>query len=114
MPPIPARVYMRIVWDWALKIAPLGGSLTNLTGEIIIGTEFQYGGHMSRQSQWQLRECEQIIPCNAGLLNRRHFLIAITRVRNEALILRDTLQYIGQHVDAIVAYDDASTDRTLE
>src|SRR6202011_3422754 len=69
---------------------------------------------MLRQSQWQLRECEQIIPCNAGLLNRRHFLIGITRVRNEALILRDTLQYIGQHVDAIVAYDDASIDRTLE
>jgi glycosyltransferase involved in cell wall biosynthesis len=85
-----------------------------LAGEIIIGTEFQYGGHMLRQSQWQLRECEQIIPCNAGLLNRRHFLIAITRVRNEALILGDTLKYIGRHVDAIVAYDDASTDRTLE
>jgi hypothetical protein len=41
-------------------------------------------------------------------------LIGITRVRNEALILRDTLDYVGKHVDAIVAYDDASTDRTLE
>jgi Glycosyl transferase family 2 len=34
--------------------------------------------------------------------------------RNEALVLRDTLDYVGRHVDAIVAYDDASTDQTLE
>jgi hypothetical protein len=45
---------------------------------------------------------------------QKHFLVGITRDRNEALILRDTLQYVGQHVDAIVAYDDASTDRTPE
>jgi hypothetical protein len=37
-----------------------------------------------------------------------------TRLRNEALILQDTLNYVGEQVDAIVAYDDASTDRTLE
>src|SRR6187551_2243825 len=65
-------------------------------------------------SSWQLRDGEQIIPCNGSLLNHRHFLIGITRVRNEALILRDTLDYVGKDVDAIVAYDDASTDRTLE
>jgi hypothetical protein len=47
-------------------------------------------------------------------MGHKHFLIGITRVRNEALILRDTLDYVGTHVDAIVAYDDASTDRTLE
>jgi len=47
-------------------------------------------------------------------IGHKHFLIGITRVRNEALILRDTLDYVGKHVDAIVAYDDASTDRTLE
>ena len=41
-------------------------------------------------------------------------MIGITRVRNEALVLRDTLDYFGKHVDAIVAYDDASTDQTLE
>ena len=63
---------------------------------------------------WQLRECERIIAGNTGLLSRNHFLIGITRIRNEALILPDTLEYVGQHVDAIVAYDDASTDRTLE
>jgi hypothetical protein len=65
-------------------------------------------------SSWQLRDGEQIIFCNRSLLGHRHFLIGITRVRNEALILRDTLDYVGRHVDAIVAYDDASTDRTLE
>ena len=41
-------------------------------------------------------------------------MIGITRVRNEALVLQDTLNYVGKQVDAIVAYDDASTDRTLE
>ena len=65
-------------------------------------------------SSWQLRDGEQIIVCNGRLLGHRHFLIGITRVRNEALILRDTLDYVGKHVDAIVGYDDASTDRTLE
>ena len=64
-------------------------------------------------SSWQLRDGEQIITCNASLLGRRHFLIGITRVRNEALILQDALDYVGRHVDAIVAYDDASTDGTL-
>src|SRR3954464_140901 len=63
---------------------------------------------------WLLRAGERIIACNTGLLGHKHLLIGITRVRNEALILRDTLDYVGKHVDAIVAYDDASTDRTLE
>jgi hypothetical protein len=63
---------------------------------------------------WLLREGERIIACNTGLLGDKHLLIGATRVRNEALILRDTLDYVGKQVDAIVAYDDASTDRTLE
>jgi glycosyltransferase involved in cell wall biosynthesis len=65
-------------------------------------------------STWQLRDSERIIIGNAGLLDQKHFLIGITRLRNEALILRDTLDYVGKHLDAIIAYDDASTDRTLE
>ena len=65
-------------------------------------------------SSWQLRAGEQIIACNTSLFGQKHFLIGITRVRNEALILQDTLDYVGQNVDAIVAYDDASTDRTLD
>ena len=69
---------------------------------------------MPDTNDWQLRNGEQIIACNTRLLDRRCFLIGITRVRNEALILGDTLDYVGKHVDAIIAYDDASTDRTLE
>src|SRR6185436_18062402 len=57
---------------------------------------------------------ERILPGNKVLVGGEHFLVAITRIRNEALILPDTLDYLGKHVDAIVAYDDASTDRTLE
>jgi hypothetical protein len=68
---------------------------------------------MPGTSDWQLRDGEQIIACNKSLLGRRHFLIGITRIRNEALILQDALDYVGRHVDAIVAYDDASTDQTL-
>jgi hypothetical protein len=63
---------------------------------------------------WELRDCERIIAGNQKLLARKQFLLGITRVRNEALILRDTLDYVGTQVDAIIAYDDASTDRTLE
>ena len=62
---------------------------------------------MPGTSSWRLRDGEQIIACNTSLLCHKHFLIGITRVRNEALILRDTLDYVGKHVDAIVAYDDA-------
>ena len=63
---------------------------------------------------WQLRDCERMIVGNAELLTQQHFLIGITRVRNEALILGDTLDFVGRHVDAIIAYDDASTDGTVE
>jgi hypothetical protein len=63
---------------------------------------------------WQLRDSERIITGNADLLGKQHFLVALTRVRNEALLLPDTLDYLAKHVDAIVAYDDAGTDRTVE
>lgn len=65
-------------------------------------------------SNWQLRDSERIIKGNEGLLGRKHQLVAITRLRNEALILPDTLDYLGDHVDAIVAYDDASTDDSVD
>jgi hypothetical protein len=63
---------------------------------------------------WQLRDSEHVITGNAELLAQKHFLIGITRIRNEALILGDTLDFVGRQVDAIIAYEDASTDRTLE
>jgi glycosyltransferase involved in cell wall biosynthesis len=63
---------------------------------------------------WQLRDSERIVTGNAALLGRKHFLVALTRVRNEALLLPDTLDYLAPQVDAIVAYDDASTDATVE
>jgi hypothetical protein len=47
-------------------------------------------------------------------LTDKHLLVGITRVRNESLILQDTLDYVGKQVDAIVAYDDASTDGTFD
>ena len=65
-------------------------------------------------SSWQLRDSERLIPGNEALLGREHLLVAMTRVRNEALILPDTLDYLGKHVDAIVAYDDVSTDETVD
>ena len=68
----------------------------------------------SGTSNWQLRDSERIIRGNEGLLGRKHHLVAITRLRNEALILPDTLDYLGDHVDAIVAYDDASTDDSVD
>jgi glycosyltransferase involved in cell wall biosynthesis len=65
-------------------------------------------------SSWQLRDSERVIAGNEALLGRKHFLVGLTRVRNEALLLPDTLDYLAKHVDAIVAYDDASTDATVE
>jgi hypothetical protein len=64
--------------------------------------------------RWPLRDSERIIACNETLLGEKHQLVAMTRVRNESLILPDTLEYLSPHVDAIVAYDDASSDETVE
>lgn len=41
-------------------------------------------------------------------------LIGITRVRNEGLILEDTLNHYLGFVDSIILYDDCSTDLTVE
>ncbi len=62
---------------------------------------------------WQVRDTERVVIGNDALLGRKHLLVGLTRVRNEALLLPDTLDYLARHVDAIVAYDDASTDETV-
>ena len=67
-----------------------------------------------RSSDWQIRDTERLITGNRALLGEKHLLVAMTRIRNEALILPDTLDYLGNQVDAIIAYDDASTDETVE
>ena len=41
-------------------------------------------------------------------------LIGITRVRNEALIIADTIKHFLTYCDRIVLYDDCSTDDTME
>lgn len=40
-------------------------------------------------------------------------VIGLTRVRNEALIIDDSLNHMAKYVDAIIIFDDASTDDTL-
>jgi hypothetical protein len=69
---------------------------------------------MSEACNWQLRNSERIVHGNEALLGGKHFLVGMTRIRNEAPILPDTLDYLGKHVDAIIAYDDASTDETVD
>lgn len=61
-----------------------------------------------------LGKSEKLWVCNEALFRQKHSIIGITRVRNESLILADTLNHMASHVDAIVAYDDASTDHTLD
>lgn len=41
-------------------------------------------------------------------------IIGVTRVRNESLIIKNTLDHVSNLVSGIVVYDDASTDNTVE
>jgi glycosyltransferase involved in cell wall biosynthesis len=41
-------------------------------------------------------------------------VLGLLRVRNEHLILKDTLDHLSTHVDGIVVFDDASTDDSVE
>ncbi|GEN35147.1 glycosyltransferase family 2 protein [Aneurinibacillus danicus] len=41
-------------------------------------------------------------------------IFCILRVRNEELIIEDTLNHLAKFSDAIICYDDASTDRTFD
>lgn len=41
-------------------------------------------------------------------------IIGITRIRNEELIINDTLDHVGEFVDSIVILDDNSVDSTIK
>ncbi|NCU34015.1 hypothetical protein EOM27_01665 [Candidatus Saccharibacteria bacterium] len=41
-------------------------------------------------------------------------VIGLTRLRNEELILQDSLDHMSSIVDGIIVYDDKSTDKSLE
>jgi glycosyltransferase involved in cell wall biosynthesis len=65
---------------------------------------------------WELAASENVwvrIQTNPRLIDKVP-LVALLRVRNEELILKDTLDHIGEFADMICAYDDASTDETRE
>lgn len=52
----------------------------------------------------------QLIPGS----NKGHpTILGMLRVRNEALIIQDTLDSISKHVDAVIIFDDDSTDDTV-
>jgi hypothetical protein len=70
---------------------------------------------MNGHIKWQLNGDERILvkpklPAKSSVLP----LVAILRVRNEGLLLPDTLEHIGSFADSIVAYEDASVDNTFE
>ncbi len=41
-------------------------------------------------------------------------LVAVTRIRNESLVIRDTIEHLESFCDGIIVYDDCSTDDTVE
>lgn len=69
---------------------------------------------MAGRGEWNLAEAEERLVLRPGLLDGRPRLVAITRVRNEGLILGDTLDHVGEFADAIIGLDDASSDTTFE
>ncbi len=50
------------------------------------------------------------VDLNAGKIE----IIGMIRMRNESLILQDTLNHLSQFVDGVVIYDDVSTDNSVQ
>jgi glycosyltransferase involved in cell wall biosynthesis len=72
---------------------------------------------IKRKHKWKLNKNEVLHFFNKKKLtqsNKPVPLVALLRVRNESLILQDTLQHLSEFCDYICAYDDASTDTTLD
>jgi glycosyltransferase involved in cell wall biosynthesis len=73
---------------------------------------------MSGAEVWDLSDSEVVWDNPSWLFcsstQNRIPLVAMLRVRNEELILGDTLAHLSTFADLIVAYDDASDDLTAE
>jgi hypothetical protein len=63
---------------------------------------------------WSLNKDERLVDLWKAQGQPKIKILALLRVRNEELLLRDTLDHLAGFAQAIVAYDDASTDRTYE
>jgi glycosyltransferase involved in cell wall biosynthesis len=72
---------------------------------------------MSGPELWEVSDAERIwakIEPSSRQGREEIPLVVMLRVRNEELILQDTLNHLSGFADVIVAYEDASTDRTRE
>jgi glycosyltransferase involved in cell wall biosynthesis len=58
------------------------------------------------------RSAYDVVP-GGGRDIRRPRIVGMIRMRNESLILQDTLDHLARHVDAIVVFDDASDDDSV-
>ena len=60
--------------------------------------------------QYQINESEHVTFLNSVPRNS----VALLRIRNEQLIIQDTLDHLSQFVDGICVYDDCSNDETVK
>ncbi|WP_181405326.1 glycosyltransferase family 2 protein [Pantoea anthophila] len=64
---------------------------------------------------WQIDEHETLWFRKGDInITRKHNLIVLMRIRNEELVLKDTLDHISEFADYICVYDDCSDDNTRE
>ncbi|SOY88845.1 glycosyltransferase family 2 protein [Cupriavidus taiwanensis] len=70
---------------------------------------------MNGITEWELDADEELIvkPAYANI-NTKYPLVALTRIRNEADLIVDTLDHVSKFADAIIVYDDASDDGTFD
>lgn len=64
---------------------------------------------------WEMDEFEELwIRHDAINMRKPLNLLVIMRIKNEEMIIEDTLNHISNFADGICVYDDCSTDATLE